>query len=155
MSDALQPNEPILGWRLWQVRPHEDGHRLESFTAHHVAWPALARLEARCSLQGHAAPARDHECGIYAFRTQAHAEDLLRRYVGVRQRYARDVELPPPPRPARPIALGRVSLWGRVLEREHGFRAQYAYPYDVVLLGADETIARQLRRLYAVDVTAA
>jgi hypothetical protein len=98
------------------------------------------------------APARDHECGIYALRTQELAEDLLRRYVGVKQRYGRDDELPPPPRPARPIALGRVSLWGRILEREHGFRAQYAYPYEVVLLGGDDRIAHDLRSLYAIDV---
>jgi hypothetical protein len=144
--------EPVVGWRLWQVRPHADGHRLESFTAHHVTWPGGRRLEATCGVHGGFAPARDHECGIYAFRTRELAEDLLRRYVGIRQRYGRDDELPPPPRPARPIALGRVSLWGRILEREHGYRAQYAYPYEVVLLGADDAIARDLRRLYAIDV---
>jgi hypothetical protein len=147
--------EPFVGWRLWQVRPHVDGHRLESFTAHHVAWPAGRRLEASCAVHGPLAPAHGHECGIYAFRTRELAEDLLRRYVGVRQRYGRDDELPPPPRPARPIALGRVSLWGRILERERGFRAQYAYPYDVVLLGGDDAIARELRQLYAIDVLAA
>jgi hypothetical protein len=144
--------DPVVGWRLWQVRPHADGHRLESFTAHHVTWPTRRRLEATCAVHGGFAPARDHECGIYALRTQELAEDLLRRYVGVRQRYGRDDELPPPPRPARPIALGRVSLWGRILEREHGFRAQYAYPYEVVLLGGDDRIAHDLRSLYAIDV---
>jgi hypothetical protein len=145
-------DEPVVGWRLWQVRPHAEGHRLESFTAHHVTWPALRRLEATCAVHGGFAPARDHECGIYALRTQELAEDLLRRYVGVKQRYGRDDELPPPPRPARPIALGRVSLWGRILEREHGFRAQYAYPYEVVVLGGDDRIAHDLRSLYAIDV---
>ena len=53
----------------------------------------------------------------------------------------------------RPVALGRVSLWGRILEREHGFRAQFAYPYDLFLIGADDEIASGLRRRYAVDVT--
>jgi hypothetical protein len=153
VTDLL--SEPVVGWRLWQVRPHADGHRLESFTAHHVTWPCGRRLEAGCAVHGTDAPAREHECGIYAFRTHELAEELLRRYVGIRQRYGRDDELPPPPRPARPIALGRVSLWGRILEREHGFRAQYAYPYEVILLGGDDAIARELRRLYAVDVVIA
>ena len=153
MTDLLF--EALMGWRLWQVRPHADGHRLESFTAHHVTWPAGRRLEARCAVHGADAPAREHECGIYGFRTRELAEDLLRRYVGIRQRYGRDDELPPPPRPARPIALGCVSLWGRILEREHGFRAQYAYPYEVILLGGDDAIARELRRLYTVDVVVA
>jgi hypothetical protein len=152
---STEPPDPIVGWRLWQVRPHDDGHRLESFTAHHVTWPACRRLEAGCSVHGSHAPAAGHECGIYAFRTREHAEDLLRRYVGVRQRYGRNDELPPAPWPARPIALGRVSLWGRILEREHGFRAQYAYPYDVVVLGGDDEIVRALRRIYAIDVSTA
>src|SRR5919204_3315299 len=62
--------EPLLGWRLWQVRPHDDGFRLESLTWHHVAWPARRRLEASCPVHRDAAPAAGHECGIYAFRTR-------------------------------------------------------------------------------------
>ena len=30
--------------------------------------------------------------------------------------------------------LGRVALWGRVIEHEHGFRAQYAYPQRLRLI---------------------
>jgi hypothetical protein len=144
--------EPLVGWRLWQVRQHGDGHRLESFTWHHVAWPARERMAARCPSHGDAAPVRGHECGIYAFRTRELAEDLLRRYTGVRQCYGRDCHELPPPAPRRPMALGRVSLWGRVFARERGFRAQFAYPYELFLIGGDENIAGELRRLYAVDV---
>ncbi len=147
--------EPVVGWRLWHVRPHEGGHRLESFTWHHVSWPAGARMEATCALHGAAAPLAGHECGIYAFRTRGLAEDLLRRYTGVGRRYGPVPQEPPPPRLGRPVALGRVSLWGRILVREHGFRAQYAYPYDLFLIDGDGGIARELRRLYSVDVTAA
>ena len=153
MSTAVR--EPILAWRLWQVRRHGDDHRLESFTWHHVSWPARRRFEATCVKHGGAAPARGHECGIYAFRTRELAQDLLRRYTGVHQSYARREVESPPPRHGRPMALGRVSLWGRILVREHGFRAQYAYPYDLELIGGDERIASQLRRLYAVDVSRA
>jgi hypothetical protein len=145
--------EPILGWRLWHVRLHEGDYRLESFTWHHVSWPAARRLEASCAIHGHEAPVQSHECGIYAFRTRELAEDLLRRYTGVRQRYGPVLEEPPPPRLGRPVALGQVSLWGRILVRERGYRAQYAYPYDLLLIDGDDYIARELRRLYAVDVT--
>jgi hypothetical protein len=55
----------------------------------------------------------------------------------------------------RPLALGRVSLWGRVIENIDGFRAQYAYPYDLELVGGDEQLAGALRARYAVDVTRA
>lgn len=144
--------EPIVGWRLWQVRPHEDGHRLESFTWHHVSWPARERLAARCPTHGDAAPARGHECGIYAFTVRELAEDLLRRYMGVRHHYGRHYRELPPRAPGRPLALGRVSLWGRILVRDKGFRAQYAYPYELFVIGGDEGIARELRARYAVDV---
>jgi hypothetical protein len=143
--------EPILGWRLWHVRLHGGRYRLESFTRHHVSWPARRRLEAACSAHGDEVPSSGHECGIYAFKSRDLAEELLRRYIGVRQCYGREQEFPPPRR-GRPIALGSVSLWGRILERERGYRAQYAYPYELFLLNADDGIARELRRLYAVDV---
>jgi hypothetical protein len=148
--------EPILGWRLWHVRLHEGEYRLESFTWHHVSWPAGRRLEASCALHGHEAPVSGHECGIYAFRARELAEELLRRYTGIRQRYGPvPEEEPPPPRLGRPVALGRVSLWGRVLVRERGYRAQYAYPYDLFLIDGDDAIAAGLRRRYAVDVSPA
>jgi hypothetical protein len=40
-----------------------------------------------------------------------------------------------------------------VLARENGFRAQYAYPYELLLIGGDGDLARELRSLYAVDVS--
>ena len=30
--------------------------------------------------------------------------------------------------------LGRVALWGRVIEHEYGYRAQYAYPQRLRLI---------------------
>lgn len=49
-------------------------------------------------------------------------------------------------------AFGRVSLWGRVIEHESGWRAQYAYPYALTLETLDEDAALVIRREYAVDV---
>jgi hypothetical protein len=147
--------EPLVGWRLWHVRAHDETYRLESFTWHHIAWPARERLAAQCAIHGDDAPVAAHECGIYAFTTRQLAEDLLRRYTGVPHRYGPQASEAPPRRRGRPIALGRVSLWGRVLARERGFRAQFAYPYDLVLIGGDAALARALRSQYAVDISAA
>ena len=144
-----------LGWRLWHVRAHDGRWRLESFTWHHVTWPAGEPLVATCPVHGDEAPARGHDCGIYSFRTRALAEELLRQYTGVRQCYGPEPAAPAPRPPGRPIALGRASLWGRVLVRERGFRAQFAYPYDLFVIGGDDEMARELRQLYAVDVSTA
>jgi hypothetical protein len=113
----------------------------------------MRRFEASCALHRNAAPVDDHECGIYAFRTRELAEDLLRRYTGIRQRYGREYLELPPVREGRPIALGSVSLWGRILARESGFRAQYGYPYELFLIGGDDRIAHELRDRYVVDVS--
>ena len=146
--------EPLVAWRLWQVRPHADEYRLESLTWHHVGWPAGERLEATCATHRGDAPTAGHECGIHALKTRELAEELLRRYAGVRRCYHASGSARGEGRRQRPIALGRVSLWGRILERERGFRAQYAYPYDLFLVGGDDRIADVLRRRYAVDASA-
>ena len=70
-------------------------------------------------------------------RTRELAESLLRKLPGA---------------VVGTVALGRVSLWGRVIENVDGWRAQYAYPYDLLLLGGDQAQASELRRRYAVDV---
>jgi hypothetical protein len=49
-------------------------------------------------------------------------------------------------------AIGRVALWGRVIEHEKGWRAQYAYPYALHVESEDEAVALAVRRVYAVDV---
>jgi hypothetical protein len=128
--------EPLVGWRLWHV---DRQNRLVSWSQT-ASWPERERLEARCRrLFGRcaAAPRRSHACGIYALRTRELAESLLRK-------------LPGPV--VVTVALGRVSLWGRVIENVDGWRAQYAYPYDLLLLGGDQAQASELRRRYAVDV---
>ena len=135
--------EPILGWRAWKV------HRGRLYsTVWGNLWPERTRLEARCGLGGrsspgglrgmHDAPALQCDCGIYALKTR---EDAL--YLA-RQITAPDIS-----------AIGRVSLWGRVVETQRGYRAQYGYVYDVMLLGASEADAREIRAQYAVDVSVA
>ena len=148
--------EPIVGWRLWHVRLHGTEYRLESFTWHHVSWPPKRRFEASCTLHRDAAPVDDHECGIYAFRTRALAEDLLRRYTGIRQCYGREYrELPPVRgRDAQSPSAGGFTL-GQDLGPGEGLPGQYAYPYELHLIGGDDRIARELRDCYAVDVVRA
>jgi hypothetical protein len=54
-------------------------------------------------------------------------------------------------------AVGRVSLWGRYVEAEGGYRAQYAYPFELFLFRQgwpyDPVLAGLVRERYAVDVS--
>jgi hypothetical protein len=143
--------EPILGWRIWHVDPGSGRVRLRSWAQSSV-WPAGRRMEAQCrsllSLMrpawAHEAPRKGHRCGIYALRDRDAAETMLH-----------EIGEAGPASNRLPAALGRVSLWGRVMEHTGGWRAQFAYPYDLLLFGADEALAAQLRREYAVDVALA
>jgi hypothetical protein len=106
-------------------------------------------MEARCrsilSLAlpawSHAAPRKGHSCGVYALRERDAAEAMLH-----------EIGEAGPDHNRLPAALGRVSLWGRLIENTGGWRAQFAYPYDLLLFGGDQSLAERLRRRYAVDV---
>jgi hypothetical protein len=63
----------------------------------------------------HRAPHERCECGIYGVGALARAADYLRF-------------LQPPPPEVIQYAVGRVSLWGVVVECERGWRASCAYP---------------------------
>ena len=141
-----QSLEPVVGWRIWRVG--EDG--LLRAVAWGVQWQPQARFDAVCedtpspfwhhgvAHAPHPAPERGCECGVYAFKERADAELLAREKVD-----------------REPLVLGRASLWGRVIETERGYRAQYAYPYDLELLGGSAALAHELRARYAVDVSLA
>jgi hypothetical protein len=48
-------------------------------------------------------------------------------------------------------AFGRVSLWGRVIEHEKGWRAQHAYPYSISIHSLSPAVASELRAEYLID----
>lgn len=134
--------EPIRGWRVWKV---SEG-RLYS-TVFGTLWPDGERLEARCGLGGrsspgglrgvHDAPWRGCDCGIYALKSREDALALARQI--------RQPDL---------AAVGQVSLWGRIVETRHGYRGQYAYVYDLTLLGGTDAQAEEIRNRYAIDALA-
>lgn len=88
--------------------------------------PWLRRRRARL---GHAAPATNCSCGVWAVRTPTHAASALDIYG----------------RSWKPLhrVLGRVSLWGTIVEHDHGWRAQFAYPAELFI---------PRRRLHGPDV---
>lgn len=120
----------FTGWRSWLI--DREGN-LNSSTASGV-WPAAAALEMTCHVGGrHTVPDPACSCGIYAFKTQQDLEN---------SEYAQHGSV-----------RGRVALWGRVLECEHGYRAQRAYPVQLwVAAELPIGVVDQLRTKYAVPI---
>jgi len=102
---------PVVGWRAWRIVRERGTFRLRS-AVYEQEWPLGRELEATCA-RGHAAPAPDCSCGIYAVRGPAEA---LRYLVG---RNDPDVVH---------RLVGEVALSGLVVEGEHGWRASHACP---------------------------
>ena len=105
-----------IGWRAWRVVEEGDEVRLASVLYEDV-WPLDEPLVATCPA-GHPAPDFDCTCGIYAAR---------RPELALPYRVGRD--------DARTVArvLGRVALWGDVVEHRDGWRASHAYPLELRL----------------------
>ena len=127
----------VTGWRLWRVVEHGEGVRLAAWSSPTLLWPAGRRAEAACLLdvpESHAPPQPGCRCGLYAFATRADAEAALA------------AEMLP-----GPSAIGRVSLWGRTIRHAGGWRSEFAYPYDLFVVGGTRELVRELRATYRVD----
>lgn len=145
--------EAFEAWRVWRVVRHEGAFALASVVKRTV-WPAGDPFAAEClktlplfdwlrRRRPHTAPEPHCECGIYAAGL-----DCVRGYL--------TDALPD----ARARVIGRVALWGSVVECERGFRASFAYPLALYVplpgrggraCDAVEEIAHELGR-YEVPV---
>lgn len=106
--------EPILAWRAWALTGRRDGAGLllRPVAKRARTWQPREIVEASCrTSRWHDAPDPGCTCGLHA----THSVDVLRRT-------------------RCPAVLGRVALWGRVIEHEYGYRAQYAYPQRLRLI---------------------
>lgn len=115
----------IEAWRIWRVVAKDGEYRLCSALKPTV-WPHDVELQAEClhpepafrwlrRRERHGAPNPKCECGIYAAGLEQIGLYLT----------------PAPAEPALARVLGRVSLWGTVIECERGFRASHAYPASI------------------------
>jgi hypothetical protein len=114
---------PIVGWRAWAVAWDGRAWRLWS-PVYWSRWPVGRPLAAACLPPGRwrtswsqrhpgAAPRGGCACGIHAAQDPALA---FRYLIG--------------PHGVRPVArvIGAVSLWGRVVECQGGWRGACGYP---------------------------
>ena len=120
--------EPVEAWRVWRVARREGHVVLQSLFAG-VVWEPAVPLVASCTgghrsrwapwrktPNDHAAPELDCLCGIYGVRSVAAARSYLERPALL----SRDDRV-----------IGRVALWGTVVEGPAGWRASHAYPIEL------------------------
>lgn len=84
----------------------------------------------------HDAPLEGCSCGIYASTDLDFARRLAARLAG--------------------NVVGMVAMWGKVIEYNRGFRAEYAYPVSLEVKAdrvQSSAIAPKLEELYGVPVT--
>jgi hypothetical protein len=140
----------FVGWRAWLVVLVESEFRLCS-PVYPTIWPPRQELRAICQgrkksarrpglAAAHLAPEERCNCGIYASNSAERAAQML---VHV---HAREYEYPV----EQPV-FGRVSLWGKVVECERGWRASCAYPAALYVpaLSEPEPSEPELRPLVA------
>jgi hypothetical protein len=120
MNEVPDYVSPVVGWRLWEVQSRGDEPVLRSLVRRDCRWPARRPLVAECPasrLPGprdrHPAPGEGCWCGVHAFKDQAEA---LRTMCDIG------------PELDGPLVVGTVAMWGRVVDCEHGYRAERAYP---------------------------
>jgi hypothetical protein len=137
----------FVGWRSWLVVLVEGEFRLCS-PVYPMIWPPRAearafcrgkeKLAARSRPADHRAPGERCRCGIYASASPGPAAQLLAHVI-----------IPDLAYPVEQPVLGRVSLWGQVVECEHGWRGACAYPAALYVpaLGGQTPSAPGRRRL--------
>jgi hypothetical protein len=110
--------EPFIGWRAWRlIRTRAGGLRLTS-VGDRVIWAPRKPIQAECRVGVYHAegpPDADCTCGIYA--ASLHAEELVTTQYAIRAH-----------------VVGTVSMWGRIVEHEHGARSEFAYPSQLAVI---------------------
>jgi hypothetical protein len=107
--------EALSGWRTWGLVGSRDAASLGLVPVvrrRSRVWPAARPTRAVCARgRRHRVPDVGCRCGLHALRDTG----SLRR--------TRD-----------PAVVGTVALWGRIVEHEYGYRAEWAYPQRLRLI---------------------
>jgi hypothetical protein len=133
-------DEPLVGWRCWFVLPEE--LLLRPIYKRGLAWKPRQALEAVCPEHLHEPPAEGCKCGVW---TVCHP--MLLDEIGWTSQPPQGVDQMP-----GVLVVGEVSLWGKILQHERGWRASCAYPRHLYAFTDDPMIAETLRERYGVPV---
>jgi hypothetical protein len=138
--------EPVEAWRVWRAAMHDGRVVLKSLFVGTVWEPGVPFVASctgchrsrwapwRTQPNDHAAPELECACGIYGVQSIAAARSYLER---------------PPLLCRDDRVIGRVALWGNVVEGSSGWRASHAYPLELFVPAA--IVTHGLRRRGYVD----
>lgn len=130
--------EPIIAYRAWGLN---SGRLAPASFSPAAEWEPRKSPRAKCGGKFYIsisetrckAPDRDCHCGYHGFKTVADLRQVIHNPV-----------------------LGRVALWGRVIEHEGGYRAEYAYPQVLYTHPAlDGDYIKTLADLYGIETAPA
>ena len=141
--------EPVEAWRVWRVAMRDGRVVLQSLVAGAV-WEPGVPLVAFCTAghrsrwapwrkepSDHVAPELDCGCGIYGVQSVAAARSYLER---------------PPLLSRDDRVIGRVALWGTVVEGQFGWRASHAYPIELFVPAPVAAVSGLRRRAYVEEI---
>jgi hypothetical protein len=122
--------EPIVGWRRWNfMYPH-----FLANLGNDTIYVPREKIEARCEQEDHSEQQAPHltcMCGIYAYKEKPRLLGEIRNiYSG--------------------LVYGEINLWGKVIEHEDGYRAQFGYPKRLWCTPAIEPLAGWIGYVYGV-----
>ena len=134
--------EPIVGWRQWNfMYPH-----FLANLGNDTIYVPREKIEARCEQYStigtlvlgkdpseQQAPHLTCTCGIYAYKEKPR----LLREIGKTNSGLR-------------LVYGEINLWGKVIEHEDGYRAQFGYPKRLWCTPAIEPLAGWIGYVYGV-----
>jgi hypothetical protein len=144
--------EPIVGWRQWNfMYPH-----FLANVGNDTIYVPREKIEARCeqySTIGTLVLRKDHNeqaphltcmCGIYAYKEKPRLlheiGNSVSGFIPRRQSLERIARL----------VYGEINLWGKVIEHEDGYRAQFGYPKRLWCTPAIEPLAGWIGYVYGV-----
>lgn len=157
-EEVKKGRKPLVGWRMWDLRfdTRGDGWRLRAIS-HPYIWEPMIPMRGTChgkppeEITDHVCPSWEHRCGVHAVKEIFQVRKWGSPTNG--------------PKAAHVRLLGELDMWGRVLEYEEGFRAEWGYPRklylpstlpDVFENGPDgvsaEQFAEQLWMAYLTEV---
>lgn len=114
-ASVRSSDDPVIAWRYWQVTTGTVV--LSSVTQKQWTWKPGQAFRAVCAWTGHTAPADGCDCGVHG------SKDL---------KSLRDHGLCLAP--GTPLVMGRVALWGKVVPDTRSWRAEYAYPAELLVV---------------------